>query len=151
MKLRPHHVLDIIRNYGNGVEFKPHPYGHAVHIVAQKILSDVDQEVELIIGPDEICRPCRHLGQDGMCDDVLHQLDPPISKQIYNDELDSRLFPYLGIQPDTVMTIRTFLEIIDEKIPGIEKLCTHPGEDERQCLHGLRRGLLKLGLRQDKS
>ena len=35
MRLRPHHILDIISSYGHGAEFRPSPYGHAVHTVAE--------------------------------------------------------------------------------------------------------------------
>ena len=48
------------------------------------ILSNLDIEFEFVVGADEICRPCTHLGADSRCDDVLHQLDSPISKQEYN-------------------------------------------------------------------
>jgi hypothetical protein len=149
MKLRPHHILDIISGYGHAAEFKPHPYGHAVHSVAQAILSDTELKVEFIVGADEICQPCRHLTSDGLCEGVLHQLDPPLSKQEYNDTLDRRLFDYLGFAPGTVMTIRQYLKIVDKKVPGIEEICTHPKEDQRQRLDGLIRGLIKLGIRNN--
>lgn len=147
MKLRPHHLLDIISGYGNGVEFKPHPYGHAVHIVAKAVLSNMELKAQFIIGADEICRPCKHLQPDGLCDDVLHQLDPPISKQEYNDDLDRRLFVYLNLSLGVVMTIREFLEVISKKVPGIEKLCAHPKENQKIRLDGLIRGLVSLGIR----
>lgn len=150
IKLRPHHLLDIISDYGNGVEFKPHPYGHAVHIVARAVLSRMELKVQFIIGADEICRPCKHLQSNGLCDDVLHQLNPPISKQEYNDGLDRRLFAYLDLTPGVVMTIREFLEIINKKVPGIEKLCTHPKEDQKTRLEGLMRGLAKLGIKKSE-
>ena len=149
MKLRPHHVLDIISGYGHAVKFKPHPYGHAVHSVAQIILSDTKLKVEFIAGADEICQPCKHLTSNGLCDDVLSQTDPPLSKQEYNDALDHRLFDYLGFAPGTVMTILQYLEIVDKKVPGIEEICTHPREDQRQRLDGLIQGLIKLGIRNN--
>ena len=146
MKLRPHHVLDIISDHGHGVEFKPHPYGHAVHTVAGAILPNVDMDVELVIGADEICRPCIHLQPDGRCDDVLHQVDPSISKQKYNDDLDKRLLDYIGLTSSRVMTIRRYLEIVAKHLPGIEKICTHPGEDQETRLAGLQQGLTRLGI-----
>jgi len=148
MKLRPHHIIDIVTAYGHGEEFKPHPYGHAVHTVAQSILSDVALEVELIIGADEICQPCKHLQSEGRCDDVLHQLDPPTSKQEYNDDLDRRLLAYLDITPGAVSTVREYLEIVDKSVPGIEKICTHPAEDQQSRLDGLEQGLIRLGVRR---
>lgn len=146
MRLRPHHLLDIISAYGHDAEFKPHPYGHDLHRVAQAVLSNMEVKVEFIVGADEICRPCKHLRSDGRCDDILQDLSPPISKQKYNDDLDHRLFAYLGFSPGTIMTVRQFLKILKEKVPGIEMLCTHPTEDKKIRLDGLMRGLFKLGI-----
>ncbi len=148
MRLRPHHLLDVICSYGQDVRFTPHPYGHALHSVAEAVLSNPDLRARFVVGPDEICMPCEHLRADGLCDDVLRQIDPPISKQGYNDDLDRRLFDYLALAPGAVMAIRHFLEMVDKKVPGIEALCTHPKEDEGLRLAGLIKGLLKLGIRR---
>jgi hypothetical protein len=148
MRLRPHHLIDIIRSYGQGVEFKPHPYGHALHTVAAQVLGNLDLEIELVLTADDICRPCRHLQPDGRCDDVLGQLAEPISKQTYNDELDARLFPYFGIRPGIRITVREFLEKLDAHTPGIEKICAHPGESHEERLEGLSNGLVILGIRR---
>ena len=147
IKLRPHHLLDIVTKHGQGLEFKPHPYGHALHTMAAVISTDLDLQVELVIGADQICQPCMHLRPDGSCDDLLTRLDPPIPKQEYNDDLDRRLCTYLGFAPGTVITIRGYLSVVNEKTPGLETVCTHPGEDEKVRLAGLIRGLRKLGIR----
>ena len=149
MQLRPHHTLDIISSYGQGAEFKPHPYGHAVHTVAEAILSDLDMQVELIVGADEICQPCKHLRPNGRCDDVLSQLDPSISKQEYNDNLDRRLFAHFGLDPGAAMSVRQFLESVNGHVPGIEEICSHAKEDPARRLEGLRQGLIELGIRQE--
>jgi hypothetical protein len=147
MKLRPHHLIDIVTEYGHGIQFKPHAYGHALHTVAEQVVSDLDLEVEFVLAADEICFPCKHLRADGQCEDVLHQLDEPVSKQSYNDRLDSNLFSYLGMETGTRMTVRAFLEKLHEHTPGIEKICTHPGEKEEHRLSGLEKGLGRLGIR----
>lgn len=149
MKLRSHHILDIITSHGMDAEFKPHPYGHSVHIVAKAILSDMDIKTKLVVAADAVCQGCKHLLPNGQCDDVLSQLDPPPSKQAYNDVLDYRLLDYLNINRDTVMTVREYLEIVNSKVPGIERLCTHPKEDEEKRLNNLARGLVKLGIRSE--
>ena len=146
MELRPHHVLDIVSAHGHDAEFAPHPYGHGVHTVAAAIVADPDLEATLVVGADEICRPCKHLQPDGSCDDVLSQLSPPISKQQYNDDLDRRLLAYLGLEAGATMTLRRYLEIVKGKVPGIETVCTHPGRDAAKRLAGLTRGLEKLGI-----
>ena len=148
MRLRPHHLVDIVSKHGHGVKFRPHSYGHALHIVAGQVVSDPDLEVELVLAADEVCYPCRHLRADGRCGDVLGQLEEPISKQVYNDELDGKLFSDFKIRPGMRMTVREFLRRLDQHTPGIEKVCTHPGEEESHRLEGLKRGLARLGVRQ---
>jgi len=146
MKLRPHHLVDILSDHGNGVEYTPHPYGHALHSVAAQVLTDPTVEIEFVLAADDICAPCRHLQPDGKCDDILSQLKEPLSKQAYNDRLDSDLFSYLGMMPGMRMKRDEFLGCVSQHLPGIEKICTHPGEIEVGKLQGLRNGLLKLGI-----
>ncbi len=148
MQLRPHHILDIISAYGKGIEYQPHPYGHSLHIVAPRLLSSLDMKIKLVLNADDICEGCEHLLPDGKCKDVLAQLSPSPSKQAYNDVLDSRLFDDLSIEPDSVITIREYLEAVNKKVPGIEKICTHPKENQQERLNGLVSGLIMLGLRQ---
>jgi hypothetical protein len=146
MELRPHHLLDILTSCGNGEKFEPHPYGHALHIVGPKVLGDLALRLKLVVAADEICRPCVHL-KAGKCDDVLGQLPEKPSKQEYNDNLDRRVLAYLKLRAGASMTVREYFLLVNERVPGIEKICTHPKEDERQRLAGLVNGLKKLGLR----
>jgi hypothetical protein len=142
--LRPHHLLDIINQYGHGVPFRPHPYGHALHLVAEQLLSEIDQEISFVIGADAICQPCQHLQPGGSCDDVLHQLAEPISKQRYNADLDRRLWTVLGLDQRSRMTVRQFLARVRQHVPGIETVCAHPGEDQASRRQGLKKGLEQL-------
>jgi hypothetical protein len=146
MRLRPHHLIDIITHYGHEVAFGPHPYGHAVHLVAAQVLNDLATEIEFVLGADDICTPCRYLEPNGLCGDVLSQLAEPVSKQAYNDGLDGKLFPFLGMEPGTRLTVRQFLERVSRHVPGIEQLCTHPGEQEADRRQGLAAGLSRLGI-----
>ena len=66
-----------------------------------------------------------------------------------NDDLDARVFAYLGLEPHTRLTVRAFLERLHAHVPGIELICTHPGEDQSERLRGLRQGLKRLGLAAD--
>jgi len=142
--LRPHHLLDIVTSIGHGHDFTPHPYGHNVHVVASKTLAGIDWKARFVIGADEICRPCSHLGKDGLCNDVLRQVQPHLSKQHYNDSLDARLMACLGMKQGAEMTVREFLELINRHVPGIENICTHPGEAKSERLDGLAKGLSRL-------
>ena len=109
-------------------------------------MANLELEIEFVVGADEICQPCTHLLDDGQCDDVLSQLDPPISKQEYNDDLDRRLLDYLGLTRGATMTVREYLETVARHLPGVERICTHPGEDRNARLEGLQLGLAKLGI-----
>jgi len=148
LQLRPHHILDIISDHGKGKQYQPHPYGHSLHIVAPRLLSNPDLKIRLVLNADDICKGCKHLLPDGKCEDVLAQLTPSPSKQAYNDVLDSRLFDDLSIEPNAVITIREYLEAVNKKVPGIEKICTHPKENQQERLNGLVSGLIKLGVRK---
>ena len=65
-----------------------------------------------------------------------------------NDVLDSRIFDLFEIESDCIMTTRAYLGLVNEKTPGIERICTHPKEDPEARLEGLTAGLVKLGIRQ---
>jgi hypothetical protein len=145
LELRPHHLLDIISDYGHGIRYQPHAYGHALHTVAEQVLGNLDQDLVFVIAADAVCQPCSHLQADGQCDDVLSQLAEPVSKQSYNDGLDRRLWPYLGLDTGNRMTMRQFLLRVHQHLPGIETICTHPGEERADRLAGLQRGLERLG------
>jgi len=147
-QFRPHHILDIVTDYGKGTTtYQPHPYGHSLHIVAPKLLAGTGQKIKLILAADDVCKGCNHLLPDGKCNDVLSQLKPSPAKQSYNDVLDSRIFDLLAIEPGTILTFREYLVKVNEHTPGIEYICTHPKEKMDERLSGLINGLIKLGVR----
>lgn len=145
MKLRPHHLLDIISQYGAGRPFEPSDYGHAVHTVARLVLANQAQLAEMVVGADAICAPCRHL-VDGRCTDVVGSLDPPVSKQDYNDGVDERVLAHMGLAAGEVLTVRAFADRALERLQDLEQVCSHPGEEPAQRLRDLRQGLQRMGL-----
>ncbi|NMC37617.1 MAG: hypothetical protein GYA41_04770 [Bacteroidales bacterium] len=149
VKLWPHHIIDIVTDHGNNIQHRPHPYGHSQHLIAPLILSDPGLCITLVVEADEICKGCRNLLPDGRCKDVLGQLHPSPSKQAYNDVLDCRLLDHFGLMPGRNLTAHDYLQIVNSFTPGVEKICTHPKEDPEDRLAGLKRGLMKLGLRND--
>lgn len=146
LRLRPHHILDIVRNIGHERKIEPHPLGHDLHVVTHKILGDIDQTLVLVVGADDICIPCTKLNADSICVDVLPQCDDKPSKQKYNDSLDRKLLVYLNLNEGVQITVREYLICVNSKLDGIEKICTHPKEDESYRLAGLMMGLEKLGI-----
>jgi hypothetical protein len=147
LRLRPHHIIDIIADYGNNVQYRPHPYGHSQHLVAPKLLSNLDLKIKLVLEADDICTGCKHLMPGGNCKDVLAQIIPSPSKQAYNDVLDSRLFDHFKLVPGCIIDVRKYLETVNDYTPGIEQICTHPKENPERRLKGLCNGLFRLGIR----
>lgn len=142
--IRPHHLIDIVSSIGNEAEFKPHPYGHGVHTVANKIMAyKGNVNVRLLIGADDICKPCKNLGLDGLCSDISKTHDPPEPKQKYNDKLDKTLFEFLNLNPGVILSFKEFADIIKLKIPEIMNICVHPKENRDYKLKGLIKGLDK--------
>ena len=107
--IKPHHFVDIITPFGTGkTTFEPHPYGHAVHIIAQKILKNRDIILEIELGADDICKPCKH-NIDGQCDDTIDtsfRPKAPASKMQWNLLIDRRWCERLKIKQGDRLTAR---------------------------------------------
>jgi len=115
IRIKPHHFVDIIAAYGAGAEtFRPHPYGHALHSVAERILSRHDALLELVLGPDDVCAPCVH-NIDGQCDDVIdtsYRPAAPSSKRQWNLLIDRRWLRRLGPRPGQRISAREFCQLL---------------------------------------
>jgi hypothetical protein len=146
LRLRPHHLLDIVRNIGNNREIIPHENGHNVHVITLELLNDINQDCRIIIKADDICKPCKKLNNQGKCTDILHQPEFPVSKQEYNDELDTRILNHLGMEPGTIMKLKEFIELAAADLENIVPLCTHPEEDPDYRRNGLINGFRVLGI-----
>jgi hypothetical protein len=107
--IKPHHFVDILTALGEGrAEFPPHPYGHAVHTVAQAILANRDLPLRMELEADDICLPCRH-NVAGRCDDTVDtsfRPQAPKSKREYNLLIDRRWCERLGLQQGDQLTAR---------------------------------------------
>ncbi len=109
--MKPHHFVDILTALGEErVEFHPHPYGHALHRVAEAILRDGNVLLRMELGADDICRPCCH-HVDGSCDDTIDtsfRPEAPSSKREWNLLIDRRWCERLGLAQDDRLTAREF-------------------------------------------
>jgi hypothetical protein len=128
IKLKPHHLIDVFKHLGNG---------HAQYELTREIQENPTLEIELVSENDDICKTCRHMGADNLCNDMFRQFILPIPKQIYNDELNKSLFKMLDMKPGHKITAVEFLEKILLQMPEIIPLATHPGESEKFTGHGL--------------
>ena len=118
--IKPHHFIDIIREFGAGtLTFEPHPYGHTVHTTAEKIVNNRDITLEVEPGADDICKPCRH-NINGMCDDTIdisYRPGAPSSKREWNLIIDNRWCERLKIKQGDRLTAGEFCKMI-KKLSG---------------------------------
>lgn len=111
--IKPHHLIDIIKLYGAGVEhFVPDElYQHDFYKVANLMIENLDTELQFTIYGDDICRPCNRF-KDSRCSDPLDHIRGYHSKDTYNQALDSRLIDQLKLDQYAVYTAREFIEIL---------------------------------------
>jgi len=125
INIKPHHFVDIVTSFGEGQrEFKPHPYGHAVHSVAQALLEDRDLMLRMELGADDICAPCKH-NINGLCDDTIdtsYRPEAPKSKRENNLIIDERWCARLGIRQNGQITARDLCLLIRDRAGDIQDI-----------------------------
>ena len=120
VQTKPHHFLDIIKVFGAGGKFVPSSYGHAVHTVAEKVLGNRDVVLQLILGCDDICRPCVH-NKEGKCVDGVNH--PPFtSKEEYNKAIDSRIFELWRLKEGTEIAASEFCRLAQKNIETLYEI-----------------------------
>jgi hypothetical protein len=113
--------VDILTAFGEGREFEPHPYGHAVHTVARRILGDPDVLLEMDLGADDICAPCVH-NVAGLCDDTIDtsfRPDAPPAKRDWNLLIDRRWCDHLSLAPGDRLSARDFCRLLRDRAGDI--------------------------------
>jgi hypothetical protein len=147
IRIKPHHFVDIVTAVGSGKRsFEPHPYGHALHLVAQKILEDPGICLEIEMGADDICRPCVH-NVEGICDDFIdisYRPEAPASKSAWNSLIDQRWCVLLGLRQSDRLSARDFcshLRRMDQTVMA-EVYREIPTKRVAQRLEDLRAGIL---------
>ena len=122
IRIKPHHFIDIVSDIGRGqTSWQPHPYGHAVHSVAARILAEPDVLLEMETGADDICAPCVH-NIGGLCDDTIDtsfRPAAPTSKREWNLLIDRRWCERLGLAQGDRLTARQFCERLRERMGDI--------------------------------
>jgi hypothetical protein len=147
IRIKPHHFVDIITSFGDGkVELKPHPYGHAVHTVTAQILRNHDVLLEMELGADDICAPCKH-NIAGRCDDKIdtsYRPGAPSSKQEWNLLIDQRWCARLKIKQGDRLTARQFCERLRELAGDITDIYREiPADRTADRARKLRTGITK--------
>jgi len=83
--IRPLHFVDILCDHGAGKDiFAPHPFGHALHLFAGRIMGDKDTLLEITLDPDDVCKPCLH-NRSGECDNVIDTSFRPTAPPLMRD------------------------------------------------------------------
>ena len=122
VSIKPHHFVDIITSLGDGVaHHEAHPYGHALHTVAHTILTNPDVMLEIELGADAICGPCRH-NVEGRCDDVIDtsfRPEAPKSKGEWNLRIDRRWCERLALMQGDQLTARALCQRIRDRAGDI--------------------------------
>lgn len=118
MKLRIHHFFDMIRDFGIGKQFDPHPYQHSYHKVAELILTDPDFNIEIAVGSDAVCKGCRHL-VNSLCNDTISHRNDFTSKEAYNNYLDTRIIEVCEVDVSKKYSPKQLVKMADRYIQNI--------------------------------
>ncbi|OGS22270.1 MAG: hypothetical protein A2252_06830 [Elusimicrobia bacterium RIFOXYA2_FULL_39_19] len=147
IRMKPHHFVDIITDFGEGsLSFEPHPYGHANYTVSKEILANPDVMLEMELGADDICKPCRH-NINGLCDniiDISFRPTAPLSEREYNLLLDQRWCNRLNIKQGDRLTAKEFCALLNNLTGDIMDIYIEtPAEMTREREKYLKKGIKK--------
>ena len=140
LSLKPHHLLDIIKLSGFGLSlFTPDvERGHGFHKLGNTVLKNPRTVVSLVVGVDDICKPCRRRIND-KCGDRIEGF-PYETKEEWNRLIDKRILVELGLTEGDEMTVIEFCQLARRRLTGetIAKVWKErpPGETKRriECL-----------------
>ena len=120
--IRPLHFVDIICDYGAGTErFEPHPYGHAVHIVANRMLDNKDTLLQITWDADDVCTPCIH-NINGVCDNFIDRSYRPAAPPLMRDWdllINQRWSKRLNIKEGDIFTAKELCERLRDRAGDI--------------------------------
>ena len=139
--IKPHHLLDIIRDFGADKKHQPHPYGHDVHRLAL-IIRDKPHTVFLLTAQaDSICEPCRNL-VDGRCIDTTTSPGEEVSKESWNRLIDGRIFERLGLEEGARISALDFSRLASQRLGDLYTLYAEEDTGKTAVREkNLRRGL----------
>ncbi len=145
IEIKPHHFVDIITSFGDGKRaFQPHPYGHAVHTISQRILDNHDILLEIELGADDICKPCIH-NVSGSCDDTIDtsfRPTAPSSKRDWNLLIDRRWCERIKVKQGDKLSARELAKQIQDYMEDITDIYREiPADRTTERARKLLRGL----------
>lgn len=115
--IKPHHLLDIFKLYGKGIEvFVPdEKFHHDFYAVANGVIENRVGTVQFTYGYDDICKPCICL-QNHVCTDTFSYHDIVHDKNAYNEMLDKKLIRLLGLDTDTAYEFSAVIHLLHRKL-----------------------------------
>lgn len=147
IRIKPHHFVDIITSFSaEDLVFEPSPYGHAVHTISERILQNRNVPLEMELGADDICAPCKY-NVNGLCDDTIDtsfRPEAPSSKREWNLIIDRRWCERLGLQQGDRLTAWEFCEQLRDNTGDITDIYREiPMERTAERARRLRAGIKK--------
>lgn len=148
--IKPHHLLDIFKLYGRGVEtFVPDDkYKHDFYGVGNRVIENRIGTVRFTCGCDDICGPCVCL-KEGLCGDTFFYEGIEHGKNSYNEALDRGLMERLGLESGRGYEFSDIVDLLCEKLDLelIRFVWQDRGSEENQSRYeDTRRGLERLCL-----
>ena len=102
--LRIHHFYDIIRDFGRNTGFRPHPYGHSYHKIAEAVWNNPNLYIKIISEADDTCTGCMHL-KGKSCNDFIYHREDFRSKEKFNDHIDGKIMKVCSINENDVFSV----------------------------------------------
>lgn len=121
LRIKPHHLLDIIRDLGAGKKHEPHPYGHGVHRLARIIRDNPHTVFVLTADADSICEPCCNM-IDRRCVDTTTSPGRKVSRESWNRLIDGRIFEKLGLEEGAAISALDFCRLASEMLGDLYTL-----------------------------
>lgn len=151
--IKPHHFLDILKLYGNGLEdfTKDQRYGHDFWKIGNLILNNPETELVITDGGDDICSPCIFYKPDvGKCGDKMPApYDEQYTKETWNKMIDGALMERLHLENGKSITAialaRLCLSAMSTEQDAIE-FFDNAWQEENPDLREKRRNLTVKGL-----
>ncbi len=119
MNIKPHHFLDIFKNYGRGIEeLKPDSYlHHDFYKLGNIILKDPHSRIRLTVNADDICLPCVKC-KHHVCTDEIATIPGFVERNTYNHVIDERIIKIMHLSIDEAYDaldlLKTMVEYADE-------------------------------------
>jgi hypothetical protein len=135
VKLRPDHVIWVLK-YLYRRDGRDDERQHGGSAVLAALSDNLDQPIELVLGEDDICGPCKY-NHDGRCTDGL-DWTPKIGKQEWVERRDESAMRILGVWPGAAMRAGELFGLFGRQLPLLAALLPSHDYYESDCRKGQR-------------